>query len=495
VSVKNGGNIPLKYSRFMAGLLALLLAACGQAPEKRAGKDPRACFPAEARRWIALKSDADKPAPKVEAKATRDAVIYVDRSGSMEGYLAGATNTERPFHDIVSTLAGSLAPHGFRTHHRSFGTTVSENLPDGGSKLLDRASYRCPQAGACDNSESRLDRVFAQIKSTNSPLSVVVTDLWFTNSDIQSSGIAALQPLLTDLLFADKVVAIYAIAAPFSGKIYDLPDAGTDKFSVPYAGRHPLYMVVVGDKSAIVDFEKGVRGGGSNYLAAGLENGTIKQALFAIDPGPESPAEAAPLSAGTDPAVRVSNFQLPPGVAVQRFLMRPGRPTKAAARVPEPPSWAGPKASAFLPGAIWQGPINVRTLVWKKSGEACSDKSWLRQNVAQTGWKAPRADGAATFTLAPDAFRGALSQKGTYLITGEVQRSSVTVPNPQNMWMRGPWNLTPEAAGATAGSAPGLFPTLNLSEFGRIMENALATAVERKDQPITGFTVLVKVED
>ncbi len=41
----------------------------------------------------------------------------------------------------------------------------------------------------------------------------------------------------------------------------------------------------------------------------------------------------------------------------------------------------------------------------------------------------------------------------------------------------------------------GEFPTLNLSEFGRIMETALATAAERRNKPIVGFTFMVKVDD
>lgn len=492
---RRGEVIPLRYSRCVAALSVLFLGGCEREPVQLSKKDSRECFPAEARRWIMLKSEAGKAEPKPARSATRDAVLYVDRSGSMAGYLAGATNSERPFHDIVSTLSGSLAPHRFRTRYRSFGTTVSEDLPNAGGDMLERASYSCAKPGACDNSESRLDRVFEQIKSTNVPLSVVVSDLWFTNSDIQSSGIAALQPLLTDLLYAGKVVAIYAIPAPFSGKIFDLPDAGTGKFSVPYAGRHPLYMVVVGDKQAVVDFEKAVRGGGSKYLAGGLEDGTIERALFAIDPGPENPTEAAPLSEGNDQRVRANKFQIPPGITIQRFTMRHGPPARPGARVAELPSWSGPKPSAFLPGAIWQGPVETRTRIWKQSSETCSAKSWLQQNVAETGWKSPGAGGMASFALDPDAFRGALPQKGTYLITAEVQRRSVTVPSPQNGWMRGPWNLTPDQARQVAGTAPEIFPTLNLSEFGRIMENALATAAERKNQPITGFTILVKVDD
>ncbi|WP_159979459.1 MULTISPECIES: hypothetical protein [unclassified Novosphingobium] len=414
----------------------------------------------------------------------------------MAGYLAGATNLERPFQDIVSTLPGALALYGIDTSFRSFGTRISENLPAAGQHLLEPAVYSC--AGIhrenCDNSESRLDHVFEQIKAGNNDLAVVVSDLWFTNSEIRSSGLAALQPMLSDLLFSGKVIAVYGISAPFDGAIYDLPDEGTEKFSVPYTGRHPLYIVVVGSKPAVLDFDKALGNSGSKYLSEGRTNGAIQRTLFAVDPGPDAPVETAPLGKSSDSRIKLSKFSVTPGVAIQRFSMTkaPASPMRANAAGP---TWVGPKPGSFLDDAVWAGPMRVRTRIWTKSGNACSAKSWLAQNEGVAGWHSEVTDGLATFTLDSKRFAAALSAKGTYLVTGEVQRTSLTLPNPRTEWMRGSWSLDPARAMMVAQRPPREFPTLNLSEFGRIMETALATAAERRNKPIIGFTFMVKVDD
>lgn len=485
-------------ARWLTVAFTVLLASCGSDESTpKSLLDPVRCFPKEAQRWIARSDEAAarksaKPASQAAGKST----VYVDRSGSMVGYLAGATNFERPLQDLVATLPGSLRLAGMDTTFRSFGTTISDPLPEAGLELQKPAAFTCKAGGApCDNSESRLDVVLSQVKASKDDLSIVVSDLWFSNSEIQSTGIAVLQPLLSELLFSDKVIAIYGLDAPFKGKIYDLPKAGTGTLSVPYSGRHPLYVMVIGTKQAVLDFDSALGSSGSRYLAEGVRNGTIARSLFAVDPGPIHAKPTDPLSATKHPRLRRDNFAIPQGVAIQRFAMQKGLPERSGAPSPQLPQWTGPDPANFLANAVWTGPTTPKTRIWVRTSDACAASSWTEQKASEIGWGPLLPDGRRSFTLDPKTFGASLINEGVYLIVGETRRESVTQPNPATAWMRGEWNLEPIRADAMSRSSPQLFPTLNLSEFGRIMEAALASAAERKDQAVSGFAVMVKVED
>lgn len=475
-----------------------MLAACGTEESKpKSLLDPLGCFPKDAQRWIARSSDGQAQATaKLARKGSGKATVYVDRSGSMVGYIAGANNFERPFQDLVATMPASLKLAGLETAFRSFGTTISDPLPNAGAELQKGDAFTCKAGGApCDNSESRLDVVLSQVKDSKDDLSIVVSDLWFTNSEIQSTGIAALQPMLTELLFSDRVIAIYGLSAPFNGKIYDLPKAGTGSLSVPYSGRHPLYVMVIGSKQSVLDFDTSLASSGSRYLAEGIRNGTITRSLFAVDPGPVALKPTDPLSASKHPKLRRDNFAIPQGVAIQRFAMQRGLPERPGAGAPPLPQWTGPDPASFLANAVWAGPTTAQTRIWVRSSEACAASSWTEQKPSEVGWGPLLPDGRRTFSLDPAKFGASLLNEGTYLIVGETRRLSVAQPNPATAWMRGEWNLDPVRAESAAQSRPALFPTLNLSEFGRIMEAALAAAAERKNQPVNGFAVMVKVSD
>lgn len=465
-------------------------------------KDPLSCYPKDAQRWIAKRGNSDQVGPTRDkvVPTQRKATVYVDRSGSMVGYIAGGTNLERPLQDLVSNIPNVLKLVDVDTKFRSFGTRISDELPNGGADLINGSAFVCKSAdrSTCDNSQSRLDKVLEQVAIQNDDLAVIVSDLWFTNSEIQSTGISALQSALTNLLLNDKVVAIYGIDAPFAGKIYDLPRAGTGVLSKPYTGRHPLYMMVVGSKPAVLDFDGSFATAGPKYLIDGMVDGRVIRSLFTVDPGPLDYRRDKPLSASKNRRLRNENFEIPPGTSIQRFVMSQGLPEKIGVVGPALPQWTGPEPSAFLANAVWTGPLATRTRIWTRTSDSCSPKSWIEQSnedTAQIGWSGTGSDGKMTFSLDPNKFGAVLLNEGVYMIVGETRRLSVIQPNPATAWMRGPWNLDPAAAERTAESALRIFPTLNLSEFGRMMEAALDSAAKRKNQPLVGFTVLVKVEN
>ena len=490
--------IPVRKIRVVTFSGLFVLAGCGgEGSGAPTNRDPLSCFPKEAQRWIARTGAKSPPAEGVsmpKAKTTH-ATIYLDRSGSMVGYIKGATNLERPLQDLVSTLPTLLELEGMGTSFRTFGTTISEELPLNAGALLSGDAFICKPGAVCDNSETRLDTVLNEVKAKKQELAVIISDLWFTNSEIQSTGIASLQPALTGLLTDGQAIAIYGIDAPFNGKIYDLPKVGSGSVNVPFVGRHPLYVMVIGNKQAVLAFEQGLRNSGSKGLAEGRTNGRIVRSLFSVDPGPISYLERQPLSNGRHPRVQRASFAAPAGTAIQKFVLKDGaldQPGKAVAAVPQ---WTGPKPEYFLADAVWSGPTETRTRVWMRNGETCTPQDWVDQGSNPAGWSQEVTTGRQrTFSLSPNRFGAMLSAGGVYLLTGETRRLSVDLQNSATAWMRGPWNLPAEQAEAAARANPQVFPTLNLSEFARIMEAALAKAAENKNQPIIGFSILVKVE-
>ena len=471
----------------VAAAVLIALSGCGTEDLKPAAQ----CFPKEALRWMAPVSA--KAASAIAKPQIAKATIYVDRSGSMAGYVDGATNTERPLQDIVSTLPSVLELQEVKTEFRTFGSSVSEPLADDGASLRTRDLFACRAIPGqpCDNTESHLDQVLSRASRESSELAIVVSDLWFSNSEIDSTGIAALQPALIDILKSGRVIAIYGIDAPFAGKIYDLPDRQNGTFSVPFRGRHPLYMLVVGPKSAVVAFGDGLTASGSNFLANGIATGKIVRSLFATDPGPDVYPEAEPLSKSRDPRITPDYSPVPQGVKLQRFALTSGPLGRPAKTAPGVPKWTGPNPAYFLKDAVWRGPTAGQTRSWEQGSNPCA---WNSQGTRTDGWSQD-GDFQQSFALDPDKLRTTLARKGTYLLVGESRRRELAQPNPASDWMRGPWNLAPEAASAVARNAPPIFPTLNLSEFGRIMESALAIATRERNQPIVGFAVMVTVKD
>jgi hypothetical protein len=480
--------------RALALMLAAAVAGCGHAPQADKGLD---CFPAEAARWIHV---VEPESGKTGAQpASGSATIYVDRSGSMSGYVKGANRgVDSPFQDLIDSLPGMLKQMNIDARYKAFGLNIVDVGNDAVATLQSPSFYSCAlaQRTQCENNESRINEILQRISAAPNEMGVVVTDLWFTDSKVNSSGLTVMQPVLTDILASGRTISIYGIDSPFDGNIYDLPVVNPgDPRSVPYKGRHPLYLLVVGSKAQALAFEQALPRSGSGIVARAMEEGRIPHSLFTVDPGPLKPRSKAPLERGNDPRMQEAAFEPMQRVLVQQFRLS-GRLPPRGSPARRDPSWTAPAPDAFITNAVWRGPLAPTLRVWRRADTKCTRSSWNAPVALEGGWTDVPGTEQKRLTLDPARLAARLGRGGVYLLSGELVRQSVTSPNPATAWMTDPrWNLTVGAAAATARAKPATFPTLNLSELARIMEGSLAFAAERNGGGILGFSVLVELQE
>ncbi len=435
-------------------------------------------------RWVAA-AQADKAGEMLADKA----IVYVDRSGSMAGYIKGRTDTVAPFQDLVRTLPAMLGQQAKEAHFVPFGTKIGEVAEDLPSEILSPRAYSCPQGG-CDNQESRLDVVLSEIAADKNTPAVILTDLWFDNSAESSTGLTALRAPLKQILASGRAIAVYGIAANFDGTIYGVPGVGAK----PFKGTRPLYMIAITTRRGAEQMGEELARSGSRYLAEGISSGAIKRSVFSVDPSAlASRGGEEPLSRGNSPDVLVAKFEDTGNVPIQQIEVRSLRAPRDAGGV-QYPAWKGPDDKDFLANAVWKGPIKGRVKMWYRGADSCAPESWLEVDNADRLFSETSGAGQLSFALDPAVLADYVDRDGVYLLSSQLERQSVSVPNPDNAWMRS-WNLDPLAPSgpiALESGAP-LFPTLNLAEFARQMENALAEAAEEKGGAITGFSALVKV--
>jgi len=478
--------------------MVLLVAGCTSEVEVA---DPRNCFPEAARRWIHVDSAPGASAtPQADAtQRAAAATVYIDRSGSMAGYLQGAEAEARPLHDLIGNLQYMLGRQGALAQFRAFGARISNILsPAERSALMQTAYYSCAgRRGAdCDNGRTKLDAVFGEI-ANHDGMAVVVSDLWFDDPDTPTSALSALAEPLTRILASERGIALYGIPAPFDGAIYmPLPAA-----PIPFRGRHPLYVVVVGSDAQIAAFHEAWRNAPGLYLAAALRANEIRRTVFTLRPALPTAAPAAPLQGNADPRVVetpvIDAFAGEAGdrLRLQQFLidgdaaMREQRPLPALA------AWQGPEASAFVSDAVWQGNYETRLRIWHRRSEACLAEDWEEETHDLASLWTGEGENPRRFRLDPELLAGELGREGTFLIVPELVRVTLRSPNPASDWIRS-WSFTlqnthPQRPGI--GGMP-FFPTLYVAEMPRLLEDALAEAARRRPPPpIFGFTFVAKI--
>ncbi len=414
--------------------------------------------------------------------------VYVDGSGSMAGFIRGATAVDRPLQDLVARLpwiAGGLQRPAAYT---LFGRDLHP-LPAGREDLLaSDAPYAChAPALPCDNQETRLDRVLARIKAQPADhLAVVVTDLFLTGQDL-SAGPAALSGPLSDMLASGRAIGVVGVRAPYAGPVYDIPNAP------PFAGAtsHPLFVVLVGPVERVVAFHErlGRLGGGFSGRGGGWS-------LFTLHPLAPKTAGARPLAV-TPGAALAEAPVLPPraGLDVQQLVLRRGAALRSLARGGEAgeAAFTAHPADEARPGAVWSGALEPVVRLWRARSAAavCHKGAWTAVGRLPTGWS---VDGPAPrFVLRPAEAAAHLPPGGVYLLAASLERPRLETPNPADRWMRD-WSFDASSAPAVLARRPAFFPTLNLGETADLLEEALDQASSRAPASAGGFAAVVRVD-
>jgi hypothetical protein len=453
------------------------LAGCGRKAD--VSVEGVSCYPAEARRWIsnepAASSGSNDPGGPY--------AVYVDGSASMAGYLRGATAAERPLADLIGMLPQLPGVSASGVELIRFDRRVSVVKPEDMRRLQIPAGYSCRNGKAgCDSQESHVDQALTRIASAKGDvLSVVVSDLWLTNSEVLTTGGVALSRPLTDILSSGRGVAVYGFDSPYAGRVYDLPSG----VSGSSASRRYLFILAIGSPARLDAFHAAMLRAPSASIARDLQSGTAHYSLFTTEPVARAASGTqAFVSAGGGPLVKAAFLPVRQGVRIPQFKLDRAQALRlgdGAGSV----QWTGVSGSSMRPGAVWKGPSVGTTDAYRMIGSKCLPAAgdWRPEGKSSDGWS------GETYSLAPTKL-GALP-RGSYLLVGNLRRIGLQSPNEATQWMRD-WSF--DAAGEQAALARRTVPTLNLAETARLMENALAQAAEKRPVDIGGFAAAVQID-
>lgn len=476
---------------------ALLTAACGGEAALPEG-GVAACFPEAARPWVPV-ATVPTDGPEAGGPARSGAVVYIDGSGSMAGYVSGRLAGEGPMLAVLETLPGAVGGSAGPVRYVQFGKRLRPLTAEGIDALPRSGTYACGGAAGCDNDESALNLVFADVaKSAPGQMAVILSDLWLMNSDLAVSGPASLSTPLRDIIASGRSVAIYGFVSPYVGSVVDMPRSPRP---IPVNAR-PLYLVVVGPADRLAAFDDQLRNG-PEELTRLFAQGKVRRSVFGPNPFAEIASET-PFGKGFANTAfsRGAGLRVMDGLRIEQITLSRGDAAKAKSRA----AAIGPEAEAAL-AAVWEGPVHladdavwqgdlethVQTWPLEKSLDGCPDDAWgapvpidgtVSAVVGTHPW-------SRRLAFEPVGLAGALGD-GVHLIVGEVVRPQLARPNPDTAWMR-QWSFDATDEDQLRADPPPVFPTLHLAETARLLENAMVEA-EPRNQAVAGFAVIVRVK-
>lgn len=444
--------------------LALMLWGCGTEDVGLA------CYPEPARKWM---TTAPEP-PSLSVDPGGAYTVYLDGSGSMGGYIRGATANERPLADLIGMLPG------MRSIDRSAASIV--RFDEEFTELSREEANAMESAAAYGSKDSHIDQVLARIAGADDQsLSVVVSDLWLVNSGVNTSIGVALSEQFADIFASGRSVAIYGFEVPYSGRISDLPSGSR----TVTATQRQLFLLVAGPVERLDAFHQAMQSASSTSIGRYMTSGAAKYSLFTTEPvrnpGGTQSFTLAPRSALTAQqfltvrnAVRVPQYRLDKSAALTGAASMPGA------------SWAGVPRAAVRTGATMDGTMRGETKIYREVGDGCAANAadWTDDGSLRGGWQ---ADGG--FTLEPAEL--ATLTTGRYLLVGSQTWADVSPDNPATQWLRD-WSFDATTE-AEAISRP-VMPTLDLAVFARLLEIELQRAVRARPVKLGGFAVAVEVE-
>jgi hypothetical protein len=364
-----------------------------------------------------------------------------------------------------------------------FDRRVSVVQPTDLKRLQTPQGYFCPtERATCDAQESHVDQALARAaEAKGDALSVIVSDLWLTNSEVLTTGGVALSRPLTDILASGRGVAVYGFESPYAGRVYDLPSGTTG----PSAPRRYLFVMAIGSPARLDAFHAAMLRAPSATIARDVGSSTAHYSLFTTEPVKQAVAGTQAFAiANGGPLIKAAFLTVRQGVRIPQFkldraqALRIGNDSGSVA-------WAGVSATEMRPGAVWKGPTQGVTSVFRMTGSKCLPHAgdWRSEGRNDDGWHGD------AYSLNPSAL--ATLPRGSYLLVGNLRRTGLESPNQATQWMRD-WSF--DASGERAALKRSTVPTLNLAETARLMENALAQAAEKRPTDIGGFAAAVQID-
>ena len=414
--------------------------------------------------------------------------IYLDVSQSSTNF--GRARGESAYRNLVAWLVDLL---GEFAEARSYG--FAERIAEiDDDVFVGAARGDANPCRACGLQESRLDDVLAAIASPDArgSLAVVVTDLWLDNSDLIGSARLALQRPIRSILADGRAIGVLGVAASYSGQVYDLPESsGRSSIRAGRVEQRPVFTLVIGPPDQVVEIERRITG--EVFMNAAAPERHFS--LFSPVLGASGPVQhrLQPRGAGVrrDWVLAVEGADIP-GFLIDRRIVDPLLSEDADLG----PALAAPIAEARHPGAPkpadYELTLDAWTLVPPEPSVACNDGAWLPIDVGRAFEQFTDTEDRPAIALDaahPDllAIRpGEIAFVRYYAAVAALQQGG-----PATSWLYD-WSFDESEARDLAADPPSFFPTLNLSEFGRILEIAMGELIA--GEAVASGSVFLSVE-
>jgi hypothetical protein len=449
----------------VAGCLVLTLGLVGCSSSDELV--PARCLPGE------LPAAAARPAAAADALA-----VYLDVSQSVTNF--GRGGGESAYRDLIAWLVGLRSEF---PEARSYG--FAERIAEIDEDVFVRAArgQADPCGAACGFRESRLDDVLAAIAAPESQgsLAVVVTDLWLDNSELIGRARLALQGPIRTILGDGRAIGVLGVAAPYSSQVYDVPvPAGDSTIPAGRVRQRPVFALVIGPQEQVAALERRIA------VEVFMNAGEAERHFSLFTPTLAAAGPVEHQMAPQGPGVRRAYVLAVDGANVPGFLIdrRVVDPLIGDA-VADGPALAASIAGLGHAGApspvTYDLAADTWTLLPPEPSAACDDGAWqplgvgpALQAVTDSGGPAIGLDVSHPDLLAIRA--GEIVFMRYRVAVGSLQQGG-----PATAWLDD-WSFDAEDAQALRSDPPPLFPALNLSEFGRILEIAM-------DGQVAGETV------
>ncbi len=418
------------------------------------------------------------PAAEVRSDAAADALaVYLDVSQSSTNF--GLGRGESAYRDFIAWLV-DLRSEFAEARSYGFAERIAEIRDDVFARAARGEANPC--GAGCGFRESRLDDVLAAIAAPESrgSLAVVVTDLWLDNSELIGSARLALQRPIRSILADGRAIGVLGVAVPYAGQVYDVPVAsGVSTIPAGRIERRPVFVLVIGPPARVVALERRIAGevfmsvGGAqrhfSLFTPAFAAGSVERRLAPRGPGVRRAYVLAVDGANV------------PGFLIDRRVVDPLVGDREASGPALAVSIAGLGHAGAPSPTTYDLTAETWTLAPPEPSAACDPGAWYALDLGLAPRQVADADGLAIGLDVSDPALLAIRPGEIVFMRYRVAIGSLQAGGRGGEWL-GDWSFDAEDAPSLLSDPPALFPSLNLAEFGRILEIAMG-------EQVTGETV------